>query len=244
MIKVGIAGAKGRVGQLLVEELESGVWDGMQFAGGMDRGDDARGLFEVADVVIEFSVPEATVEHATIAAQTGTAYVACTTGLDKDQEAVLEKAAQDIPLVYASNTSLAVNVLFALVEQAARYLPDYDIEVIEAHHNKKVDAPSGTALTLGKTAAAARGVAFDDVAQLSREGQVGVRKPGEIGFATVRGGDAVGEHTVSLFGMGERLEIRQQATDRRLYAQGALRAAQWVASQPKGLYSMRDVLGL
>lgn len=243
-MKLGIAGAKGRVGQLLVEELKGDAWPDLQFSGGIDRGDAAKALFEASDCVIEFSVPEATVEHAKLAAETRTAYIACTTGLTKDDEAILKDAAKTIPLVYASNTSLAVNALFALVEKAAQILPDYDIEIIEAHHNKKVDAPSGTALTLGQTAAAARDHNFDDVAVLSREGIVGTRKENEIGFSTVRGGDAVGEHSVIFFGEGERIELRQQATNRILYAKGALTAAQWVKDKPVGLYTMRDVLGL
>lgn len=241
-MKVGVAGANGRVGQLLVQNIK--MSPDMELAGGFDAGDDPKPIFEAADVVIDFTAPNATEMHARIAAETGTALVACTTGLTAEQEAVLEDASKKAAIVYASNTSLAVNVLFALTEQAAKYLPDYDIEIIEAHHNKKVDAPSGTALTLGKTAAKARGVAFDDVAVLSREGQVGARKDNEIGFSTVRGGDAVGEHTVILFGEGERIEIKQQATNRALYAQGAIRAAQWVAGKSSGLYSMRDVLGL
>ena len=242
MIKIGVAGANGRVGRLLVQNIEQGT--DTELAGAFDRGDDPAPVFEVADVVIDFSVPESTERNARLAAQTGTALVACTTGLDAQQEVALQEAAQKAVIVYASNTSLAVNVLFALTERAAQYLPFYDIEIIEAHHNKKVDAPSGTALTLGKTAAAARGADFDDVAVLSREGQVGARKQGEIGFSTIRGGDAVGEHSVILFGEGERIEIKQQATSRALYAQGAIRAAQWTAGRSNGLYTMRDVLGI
>ncbi len=242
MIKIGVAGANGRVGQILVQNIKTSLE--MELAGAFDAGDDPKPVFDAADVVIDFTAPSATEMHAKLAAETGTALVACTTGLSREQEAVLEESAKKTAVVYASNTSLAVNVLFALTEQAAKYLPDYDIEIIEAHHNKKVDAPSGTALTLGKTAAAARGEMFDDVAVLSREGQVGARKTGEIGFSTIRGGDAVGEHTVILFGEGERIEIKQQASNRALYAQGAIRAAQWVAGKSSGLYSMRDVLGL
>lgn len=241
-MKVGVAGANGRVGQLLVQNIK--MSPELELAGAFDAGDDPKPVFEAADVVIDFTAPKATEMHAKLAADTGTALVACTTGLSAEQEAVLAEAAKKTAIVYASNTSMAVNVLFALTEQAAKYLPDYDIEIIEAHHNKKIDAPSGTALTLGKTAAAARGEVFDDVAVLSREGQVGARKKGEIGFSTIRGGDAVGEHTVILFGEGERIEIKQQASNRALYAQGAIRAAQWVAGKSSGLYSMRDVLGL
>ncbi|MEM6780416.1 MAG: 4-hydroxy-tetrahydrodipicolinate reductase [Pseudomonadota bacterium] len=241
-MKIGVAGANGRVGQILVQTISDSKE--MEFAGGFDRGDDPKPVFKAADVVIDFSVPESTVMNAKMAADTGTALIACTTGLTADDEKILEEAAQRTVIVYASNTSLAVNVLFALVEKAAAYLPDYDIEIIEAHHNKKVDAPSGTALTLGKTAAAARDKNFDDVAVLSREGIVGARKEGEIGFSTVRGGDAVGEHSVVFFGEGERIEIKQQATNRALYAQGAIRAALWTKGQSCGLYTMRDVLGL
>ena len=242
-MKIGVSGYKGRVGQLLVQAIEKD--NDLFFSGGIDAGDDPRPVFEASDCVIDFSIPEATEKNAAVAAETRTPLVVCTTGLSADQEAHLEKAAQSVAIVYASNTSLAVNVLFALVERAARLLPDYDLEIVEAHHNLKVDAPSGTALTLGKTVASARGQNFDDVAILSREGIVGARKTGEIGFSTVRGGDAVGEHSAIFFGEGERIEIRQQATNRGLYAQGALTAARWIMSRnTPGLYSMRDVLGL
>lgn len=241
-MKIGVCGYKGRVGHLVVQGIADD--NALTFAGGVDRGDDPAPLFAASDVVIDFSTPAATAQNAVIAAQTGKPLVACTTGLSKEQEAVLQQAALKTAIVYASNTSVAVNVLFALVERAAKILPDYDIEIIEAHHNKKVDAPSGTALTLGKTAAAARGAVFENVAVLSREGHMGERRPGEIGFSTVRGGDAVGEHTVIFFGQGERLELRQQATNRGLYAQGAIQAAKWVKGKSSGLYTMRDVLGL
>lgn len=241
-MKIGVCGAKGRVGSILVELLEGDA--DVEFAGGIDRGDDAAALFTGADIVIDFSSPESTVANAKLAAKHGCALIACTTGLSAADEAALKKASDKTPIVYASNTSVAVNVLFALTEMAAKILPDYDIEIVEAHHNKKVDAPSGTALTLGKTAAKARGHDFEKVAVLSREGIVGGRKENEIGFSTIRGGDAVGEHTVYFFGEGERIEIKQQATSRVLYAQGAIRAAKWAASKPAGLYSMRDVLGI
>jgi 4-hydroxy-tetrahydrodipicolinate reductase len=241
-MKIGVSGSKGRVGSILVSQLS--VMDDVEFVGGIDRDDDPTPLFETADVVIDFSTPESTVRNAKLAAENGCALIACTTGLSADDEKALEEASAKTPIVYASNTSIAVNVLFALTEMAAKILPDYDIEITEAHHNKKVDAPSGTALTLGKTAAAARGHDFEDVAVLSREGQVGARETGEIGFSTIRGGDAVGEHTVYFFGEGERIEIKQQATNRALYAQGAIRAAKWVDGKAPGLYSMRDVLGI
>lgn len=243
-MKMGIAGYQGRVGALLVRELQSGNWPNLDYAGGLGRGDDARALFEKSDAVIDFSVPEATETNIKLAAELGVPMVIGTTGLNAAHEKMIEKAGEKVAIVYAANTSVAVTVLDAVTEKVASVLQDWDLEIIEAHHSQKVDAPSGTALMLGKTAAKARDANFDDHAVLSREGHTGARKDGEIGFSTVRGGDAVGEHSVIFFGEGERLELRQQATNRALYAKGAIRAALWATEQDPAIYSMRDVLGV
>ena len=254
-MKIGITGCTGRVGSILVKELLSTSWNGLEIAGGTTRKGSLDGatyfvtnnpkeLFERADAVIDFTLPDATREHIKIAKETNTPILIATTGLSAEDEAAIEKLSQTVPVIYAANTSVAVTVLAALVEKAAKALPDYDIEIVEAHHKLKVDAPSGTAIMLGRVAAKARGVNFDDVARLSREGHTGERPDGEIGFSTIRGGDAVGEHTVYFLSDGERIEIKQQASDRSLYARGALKAIKWIANKDNGLFSMRDVLGV
>lgn len=242
-MKIGIVGYKGRVGALLVEEVEA--HPELSYAGGTEEGEDADSLFADADAVIDFTVPEATRAHIALAAKHKTILVIATTGLTTDDEAAIEAASKDTTIIYSANYSVAVNILMVLAEQAAAKLgPDFDLEIVEAHHKYKVDAPSGTALMIGKACAEARGLDFDTHAVLSREGIVGARKDNEIGFSTIRGGDAVGEHTVYFIGDGERIEIKQQATNRSLYAKGALRAALWAKDQPAGLYSMRNVLDL
>jgi 4-hydroxy-tetrahydrodipicolinate reductase len=213
-------------------------------ARGLVVGSDAASLFRGADAVIDFTVPAASVAHAKLAAETGTPLVIGTTGLDASQADAVREAALRAPIVWAPNMSLGVNLLLGLVEQVARALgPDWDIEVLEMHHGQKIDAPSGTALALGRAAAAGRGVALDEVAQRVRDGHTGPRRPGDIGFATLRGGDVVGEHTVIFATAGERIELAHKATNRLLFARGAVRAARWVVQQPPGLYGMKDVLG-
>lgn len=265
-MKVGVVGAGGRMGRLLVKLCHEA--DGMEIAAaseipgsplvnrdagdlagvgplGVIVGDDAEATFRDADTVIEFSVPAATAAHAALAAKHGTAFVTGTTGLDAAQEAELSAAAADVPIVYAPNMSVVVNVFMNLVEKVASVLgPDYDIEIMEMHHKHKIDAPSGTAVGLGKAAAQGRGVNLDDVAIWSREGETGPRPDGAIGFATLRGADVVGEHTVLFAGEGERLELVHRCTDRSLFVRGAVRATQWVGGKPPGLYTMNDVLGL
>ena len=258
-MKIGIVGCQGRVGSLLVQELLSGTHGNLELAGGtvlpehLDAAknegffvtDSAEELFDRADLIIDFTIPEATREHIQLAAQTGTKYIIATTGLTSDDERTITNAAQNAPIIYSANMSIAVTILDALVEKTAAALgDDFDIEIVEAHHKHKIDAPSGTAIMLGRTAANARDLSFDDHAVLSREGITGARKDNEIGFSTIRGADVVGEHTVYFLGNGERLELKQQATNRALYAKGALTAAKWLAEKPSGLYSMRDVLGL
>jgi 4-hydroxy-tetrahydrodipicolinate reductase len=223
--------------------------DAGALAGVGDNGvaltDDTAAMFAGVDAVIDFTVPVATSTHAQIAAAAGCALVAGTTGLDDDNRAVLEAAAASVPVVWAPNMSAGVNLLFAVTQQVARALgEDFDIEIVEMHHRHKVDAPSGTALGLGEAAAAGRGVDFDAVKVLSREGITGERRQGDIGFATLRGGDVVGEHSVVFAGAGERIELSHRATDRAIFARGAVRAALWTAGKPAGLYTMNDVLGL
>ena len=237
--KIGILGHTGRVGKLLAAELSSGTWKDLSFAGGTGSKDDPDLLFQQSDVLIDFTKPEATIRHLHIAAKLHKPLVIGTTGLSEAQEKELQKYSSATPIVYAANMSVGVNLLLALVEQAASRLgPEWDIEIAETHHKNKIDAPSGTALALGKSAKAGRG-AGEFVTQ--REGK---RKFGDIGFAVQRGGDVVGEHTVTFFGEGERIELGHKATNRALFARGALKAAQWVKEKPAGLYTMRDVLSL
>ena len=265
-MKIAIVGAAGRMGRMLIGAVLAA--EGAQLAGGTEAaghpdmgrdlgaliGVDAAGvalssdpcaLFEIADAVIDFTVPTATAAHAALAAQNGTALIIGTTGLDTAQQGAVDAAGQKAVIVQAANYSVGVNVLLGLVEKAAEILPDvYDIEVLDMHHHHKVDAPSGTALALGHAAAAGRGVVLDDVACKARDGIVGARPRGEIGFATLRGGDVVGDHTVMFAGSGERVEIAHKASSREVFANGAVRAALWGCTQQPGLYSMKDVLGL
>lgn len=265
-MKIGIVGAAGRMGRMLVTAVMN--TDGASLAGGTEIAgspfigksvitceneeteshpliiDSPRALFEACDVVIDFSAPVATVAHAALAAETNTALIIGTTGLDAAQQASVNAAGSQTALVQAANYSVGVNLLLGLVEQASRILPDaYDIEVLEMHHHHKVDAPSGTALALGHAAAAGRNVNLDDVADKVRDGITGERKQGDIGFATLRGGDVVGDHTVMYAGPGERIEISHKAASREIFASGAVRAAIWACTQKPGVYSMKDVLG-
>lgn len=238
-----LATASERVGSALVG-LDAGALAGVGELGVPVIDADAPVLS--SDVVIEFTLPEVTMAHARAATAAGTPIVIGTTGLTADQEAELAGLGKTIPIVYAPNMSVGVNLLLALVERVAASLgPDaWDIEVVEMHHKRKIDAPSGTALGLGRAAAKGRERPFDEVAVLSREGQTGPRRAGDIGFATLRGGDVVGEHTVIFASDAERIELTHKAGDRRIFANGAVQAACWLAGKPAGLYSMRDVLDL
>jgi 4-hydroxy-tetrahydrodipicolinate reductase len=264
-MKIGIVGCAGRMGRMLVKAVHE--TKGAELAGGSEAphsdavGEDpallaglpasglkitadARTLFEVSDAVVDFTAPAATVMHAQLAAETGTALVPGTTGLNADQQAAIAKAAQSVAIVQAANYSVGVNLLLGLTEQAAKMLgPDFDIEVLEMHHRHKVDAPSGTALALGHAAAAGRGVKLDEVSDRVRDGHTGERVRGHIGFATLRGGMVVGDHSVIFASDDERIEITHKAADRGLFAKGAVLAALWASDKPAGLYSMRDVLG-
>jgi 4-hydroxy-tetrahydrodipicolinate reductase len=200
---------------------------------------------ETSDVVIDFSLPAGSVALAhAAAARGGPALVIGPTGFEEEQLAEIAKAAAKVPIVRAGNFSLGLNMLLGLVEQTARALgPDYDIEVFEAHHRRKIDAPSGAALMLGEAAARGRGVSLSNAARRARDGITGARPEGEIGFSVMRGGGIVGEHSVSFVAEDEILTLGHSARDRSLFARGALAAARWVAGKPAGLYDMRDVLG-
>lgn len=251
--RIGISGCTGHVGQLLVQELQSNTWKGVVLSSGLTRSipkeatnytitDSRETLILNSDVIIDFSMPEATSKMVWLAAKARKPMVIGTTGMNDAQEKELQDASKECPIVYAANTSIGVTLLSALIEQAAQKLgPEWDIEVLETHHKRKVDAPSGTALMLGKSAAKGRAIASPNGPALDRSGP---RPQGAIGFAVRRGGDVVGEHTVGFYGEGERIELSHIATDRRLFARGAIKAAQWVAEQRPGLYSMKDVLGL
>jgi 4-hydroxy-tetrahydrodipicolinate reductase len=265
-MRIGICGCNGRMGRMLMEAVLSA--EGCALSGGTERAAsevigsdpgtllgrdpvgaqvtaDARVLFQASDAVIDFTAPAATLAHAALAAELGKVLVVGTTGLSKDDEARLAEAAKSAPIVYAPNFSVGVNLLMALTERAAAILgDDYDIEIVEMHHHHKVDAPSGTALGLGRAAASGRQVALDSVWCKSRDGHTGARPRGEIGFATLRGGDVVGDHTVMFAALGERVELTHKASSRAVFAKGAVRAALWAGGRKPGLYSMRDVLGL
>jgi len=256
-MKIGITGCRGRVGRLLVEEISSGAWEGAELAGGTAlkadipedppffMTDDPNELFKTADVVIDFTAPEATRKHAWLAAKHKTALVVGTTGLSDEDELELKDAAKETTIVYAANMSVGVNILLALIEQAAARLDEeWDIEIFESHHKHKVDAPSGTALAMGHSAAKGRGKNLEDIAVYERYGQTGARKKGDIGFSVARGGDVVGEHTAFFYSEGERIELTHVATNRALFARGAIKAALWTKGQKPGLYSIRDILNL
>jgi 4-hydroxy-tetrahydrodipicolinate reductase len=265
--RVAIAGAGGRMGQTLIEAIlgspDLTLGSAFDIAGsplvGTDAGerfgrrtgvlvvDDAEQALREADVLIDFTRPEGTLRHLSLCAEHGVAAVIGTTGFSETQKRELATFGERIALVVAPNMSIGVNVLLQLVETAAQRLgADFDIEIVEMHHKHKVDAPSGTALRLGEAAAAGAGISLADNAVYAREGVTGERKPRSIGFATLRGGDVVGEHSVIFAGAGERLELAHKATSRQNFAAGALRAARYVAGRRAagrhGLSDMRDVL--
>jgi 4-hydroxy-tetrahydrodipicolinate reductase len=264
-VKIAVLGCAGRMGRAVMAEVLAA--DGLSLCGGAEApGHPALGqdlgrlagagpigieatdgdVIAAADVVIEFSTPEVSLRHAGLSAAHGTAHVIGTTGLDAEQAAELKQLATRTPIVWAPNMSLGVNLLLGLTEQVAQALgPDaFDIEIVEIHHKHKVDAPSGTALALGEAAARGRGVELAQVAVRGRDGLTGPRAAGAIGFAALRGGDAVGDHSVIFAGIGERIEIAHRASDRGIYARGALHAARWAHGRTPGLYGMADVLGM
>lgn len=265
-MKIAIVGAAGRMGQMLIRQIartegvslaaaseapggkaigrDAGELAGLD-ANGIKIGSDSAAAIAAAQVVIDFTVPAATVAHARIASEKGVAMVIGTTGLDPQQTALIHEAAKKIPIIWAANMALGVNVLMALVEKTASLLdPSYDIEVLEMHHRHKIDAPSGTALALGRSAAAGRKIKLEEVWRKTRDGHTGARPSGEIGFATLRGGEEVGVHTVMFAAAGERLELNHRSFSRETYAVGAVTAAQWLDGRKNGLYGMKDVLGL
>ena len=214
-------------------------------ASGVLITDDAEAAISSADAVLDFTVPDATAAFANLAARHAVAHIIGTTGFDEGHETAIADAATSIPIVKAGNMSLGVNLLMALTKRVAQALDeDYDIEILEMHHRRKVDAPSGTALMLGDAAAEGRGILLKDRGVLSREGQTGARNRGDIGFATLRGGSVIGEHDVVFASDAERIVLRHIATDRGIFARGAVAAALWARGKDPGLYSMLDVLGL
>lgn len=263
--RIAVAGASGRMGHMLIEAVRAA--DDCQLAGALDRegsptlgGDagaflgfasgvavtaDLRAGLGGAQVLIDFTRPEGTMAHLAVCRELGVQAVIGTTGFSEAQKAEIAEIAKDIAIVMAPNMSVGVNVTFKLLEMAAKALSTgYDIEVIEAHHRHKVDAPSGTALKMGEVIADALGRDLKDCAVYAREGVTGERDPSTIGFATIRGGDIVGDHTVLFAGTGERIEISHKSSSRAGYAQGSLRAVRFLAGQKAGLFDMFDVLGL
>lgn len=260
-MKLVVAGCTGRMGQTLMHYI-AGADDvtlvgGTALVGNHDEAnrryahlgtiihEDLRELLAQADGVIDFTVPEYSVAIAQACADGKKVHICGTTGFDHDELQTFHACAAQAKIVHSPNMSIAVNLFMSLVEQAAQILDDeFDIEIVEMHHRFKVDAPSGTALGLGRAAAKGRAVELDAVADRGRDGITGQRKKGAIGFSALRGGDVVGDHTVTFAGMGERFELTHKASSREIYARGAVKAAQWAHAQPAGLYSMADVLGL
>ena len=264
-LRIAVAGASGRMGRMLIEAVSTStdcvLGAALDVAGSAALGsdplaalgrrselritDDLRAGLGAADVLIDFTRPEGTLAHLAVCADLGVRAVIGTTGFSEAQKAQVAAHAQRIAIVMAPNMSLGVNVVLRLLDVAARALADgYDIEVVEAHHRHKVDAPSGTALAMGEVLARASGRQLGDCAVWGRHGVTGERDPQAIGFSVIRGGDIVGDHSVLFAGTGERIEITHKSGSRINYAQGSLRAARFVAARPPGLYGMNDVLGL
>ncbi|WP_063548061.1 4-hydroxy-tetrahydrodipicolinate reductase [Burkholderia territorii] len=264
-MKIAIAGASGRMGRMLIEAVLND--SDAQLVGALDRADspflgqdagaflgketgikltdDLDAVFAQADYLIDFTRPEGTIAHVAAALRHDVKLVIGTTGFTAEQKAELQAAAARIGIVFAANMSVGVNVTLKLLEFAAKHFSHgYDIEIIEAHHRHKVDAPSGTALMMGEAVAGALGRSLDECAVYGRQGVTGERDPSTIGFAAVRGGDIVGDHTVLFAGIGERIEITHKSSSRVSYAQGALRAVRFLSARDAGLFDMQDVLGL
>lgn len=265
-VKIAVLGASGRMGQQLIKvilaesgcDLVAAVTHSQSSSLGEDVGTligqteaglsfthDLTAAAKAADVLVDFSLPQALADNLTVAKQSRTPIVICTTGLSEQQNQDLQQVAQDTAVLYAANTSLGVNLLRELVRTASKALgTKADIEILEAHHTAKRDAPSGTALALGEAAAEGRNQVFSEVAEYQRNYNEQPHQPGSIGFATLRAGDIVGEHTVYLVLGGERLELTHRVADRKTFAEGALNAALWLSGQQAGFYSMNHVLGL
>lgn len=264
-LRIAVAGASGRMGHMLVEAVlgsdDCALGAALDVAGstaiGKDTGDfigrntgvvvsaDIEAALRNTDVLIDFTRPEGTLHHLAACVKFGVKMVIGTTGFDVAGKRAIADAAQKTAIMFAPNMSIGVNLTLKLLELAAKTLPSgYDVEIIEAHHRMKVDAPSGTALRMGEVVAQAMGRDHDKVAVYDRKGETGVRKDESIGYAVVRGGDLVGDHTVMFIGQGERIEISHRASSRMTYAQGALRACRFLSDKPHGLFDMQDVLGL
>lgn len=266
MVRIAIAGAAGRMGRNLVKatyinptaQVGAGSERAESSLIGVDVGelcgegkfdvvlvDDLANAIEQFDVIVDFTAPVSTLANIELCKQHGKKLVIGTTGFSEEEKQVISEAAKDIAIVMAPNYSVGVNVMFKLLEQAAKVMGDYcDIEIVEAHHRHKVDAPSGTAIGMGEAIAGAMGNNLSDVAVYAREGITGERTKDEIGFATLRAGDIVGEHTAMFADIGERLEITHKASDRMTFANGAIKAAVWLNEKQCGFYTMQDVLGL
>ncbi|MDQ5903094.1 MAG: 4-hydroxy-tetrahydrodipicolinate reductase [Pseudomonadota bacterium] len=264
-MRIAVVGAHGRMGRMLIEATLKD--EQATLVAAFDRpgspaigktagelvgmpcdvvvSDDFSGEIGKADCLIDFTRPEGTLEHLRICREKGVAMIIGTTGFEAEGKAAISEAARDIPVVFAPNMAVGVNLVFKLLDMAARILNEgYDIEIVEAHHKHKIDAPSGTALRMGEVVAAALGRDLKECAVYGREGVTGERDPSTIGFATVRGGDIVGDHNVMFCGVGERVEIAHRAGSRMPYALGSLRAARFLSGKKSGLYDMQDVLGL
>mgnify|MGYP001567847086 CR=1 FL=1 len=243
MTRIAVVGASGRMGQTIIESINQS--DKVTLGVTLDKGDDLSDMIDQFDVVIDFTRPEATLQYLEICEQASKAMVIGTTGFDDSGLAAINKAAETIPVVFAPNMSVGVNLSLKLLEMTAKVIgEDADIEIVEAHHRHKVDAPSGTALKMGEVVANALGRDLSKCAIYGREGIEEPRNRQTIGFSTVRGGDVVGEHTVSFFMEGERVEVTHKASSRMTFANGAVRASNWLEGKPAGLYSMQDVLDL
>ena len=257
ILKFALSGAMGRMGNMIAsvasQSSDIEIIGGLEYAASPHQGAPCgSGVItskladlNIAEVIIDFSRPEATMALIKAAIQTKQALVIGTTGLDDAQEEALRQAASHIPILYCANTSMGVNLLLKLVEKAAKSLgPEWDIEIVETHHNQKIDAPSGTALALGHAAAKGRDVTLDEVRDSGRDGITGERRKGDIGFAVMRGGNVAGDHSVMFFTQDEHIALTHSANQRTIFARGALSAARFIAGKPAGLYSMVDVLGL
>lgn len=241
--RIGIIGAEGRMGRAVAAAIAE--IEGADLAGGVDHGGDLAALAGASDVLVDFSTPAALRANLDAAAAAGVPILVGTTGLGEAHERAIDEAATRIAVLHSANMSLGVNLLAHLVRAAAAALgPDWDIEILEMHHRHKVDAPSGTALLLGRAAAEARGVELDAVSDRGRDGIAGAREAGHIGFASLRGGSVAGDHQVILATEGERIELGHRAESRAIFARGAVRAALWLEGRPAGRYAMADVLGL
>ena len=243
MTRIAINGSKGKMGQVLIEAINSTSQS--EFGAGFDKGDSLIDSISNFEVLIDFSRPEASLSALSVCQSSGKAMVIGTTGFADSELELIEQASKEIPIVFAPNMSVGVNLTLKILETSAKVIgPDSSIEIIEAHHRYKVDSPSGTALKMGEVVANALGRNLSECAVYGREGIEEPRDMNTIGFSSIRGGDVVGEHTVAFFMDGERVEITHKASSRMIYANGAVRAANWLSDKPSGLYSMQDVLEL